>query len=204
MGWTRSPWMRVLALAIGVALVVTELGERGAFFWLGIAIVVLNGIGLMAMTMAGPGPGAVADDRSEPAREEVDATLAELRDLPDVARALAAAPPEWRQVTCFDHDFEPTDLAWLSDYVWITTEHGGWGLGVGDEVKPYLDLDLSESEDPAVAVLAADPRVASAYHEDRELYRVETRTPLTAEEFSVLAIQALNAHHLHAVERLDG
>ncbi|WP_323793992.1 hypothetical protein [Nocardioides sp.] len=201
MGWTRSPWMRLIALAIGVALVVTEVGERGAFFWLGIAIVVLNGIGLVAMVLAGSGPAVVATERPErpePAREEVDVTLAELRDLPSVAQALAAAPPQWRQVTYFDDAFDPTDLPWLADYVWLTTEDDGWGLGLGDEVKPYVDLDMDESDDPVLTVFTADPRVATAYHEDREVYRVETGTPMTTEEFAVLAIEALSAHHLRA------
>lgn len=200
MGWTRSPWMRLLALAAGVALVVTELGERGAFFWLGIVIIVLNVLALVALVPAGSGSvtAPVAADRTESAHEEVDVTLAELRDLPGVARALAAAPPQWRQVTYFDDSFDPTDLSWLADYVWITSEDGGWGLGLGDEVKPYVDLDVDESDDPALAVLTADPRVADAYHEDREVYRVETRAPMTTEEFAVLAIEALTAHHLRA------
>ena len=32
MAWTRSPWMRLIALAIGVALVVAHVEERGSFF----------------------------------------------------------------------------------------------------------------------------------------------------------------------------
>ena len=199
MAWTRSPWMRLIALAIGVALVVAHVEERGSFFWLGIAIVVLNGIGLLALVAAGSGSAAEeSPSRAVEEADEVDSKLAELRHLPGVAQALAAAPPQWRQVTYFDHTFEPTDLDWLADYVWITTEDDGWGLGLGDEVKPFVDLDMDESDDPALTVFAADPRVAEAFHEDREVYRVATRTPLTTAEFAVLAIQALSAHHLRA------
>ncbi|MBU0860264.1 MAG: hypothetical protein KJ667_10040, partial [Alphaproteobacteria bacterium] len=60
-----------------------------------------------------------------------------------------------------------------------------------------------EDEDPTLAVLAADPRVAESFHEDREMYVVETAAPMTTEEFAALALRALTAHHLQAADRLN-
>ncbi len=203
MEWTRSPLMRVLAFAAGVALVLLNRDERGGFFWLGIAVIVLNGIGLAALGLARDRQSRTVEagrELDEPV--EVDVTISELRHLPEVAQALAAAPAQWRQVTYFDHHFDATDLAWLSEYAWVTTEDGDWTLGLGDEVKPFVDLDVDEADDPALAVLAADPRVLRARHEEREVYRVETREAMTSGEFAALAIRALVAHHRQASERL--
>ena len=42
MEWTRGPLMRSLALAASAALVVIHADERGRWFWVGLALVVLN------------------------------------------------------------------------------------------------------------------------------------------------------------------
>jgi hypothetical protein len=98
------------------------------------------------------------------------------------AAALAEGPTHWRQVSLFDHLFDPMPVAELTEHMWVTTE---------------------EDEDPTLAVLAADPRVAESFHEDREMYVVETAAPMTTEEFAALALRALTAHHLQAAHRLN-
>jgi hypothetical protein len=191
MEWTRSPWMRLLALAAGVALIALNWDEKGGLFWVGIAVVVLNAAAL-ALQRATGAPGPLAPNIApvapvagvEEAEDEVDITIAELLHLPEVAAALAEGPTHWRQVSLFDHLFDPMPVAELTEHMWVTTEE-------------------DEDEDPTLAVLAADPRVAESFHEDREMYVVETAAPMTTEEFAALALRALTAHHLRAADRLN-
>lgn len=100
------------------------------------------------------------------------------------AAALAEGLTHWRQVSLFDHLFDPMPVAELTEHMWVTTEE-------------------DEDEDPTLAVLAADPRVAESFHEDREMYVVETAAPMTTGEFAALALRALTAHHLQAADRLN-
>ena len=84
--------------------------------------------------------------------------------------------------------------------MWIENDEG-WAIGLGDEVKPYVDLDIDETHDPLISVLKAHPAVEEAFHEDREVYRVEQRQPLSTEEFAALAARALVSHHVHVAAR---
>jgi hypothetical protein len=89
--------------------------------------------------------------------------------LPGVAAAFAAGPPLWRQVSYLDDTrFEPTTAAELAAFVWIENDQG-WAIGLGDEVKPYVDLDMDEAHDPVIGVLENHPAVGEAFHEDREV-----------------------------------
>jgi hypothetical protein len=204
MDWTRSPWMRALALAASGALVVVHRAERGAWFWVGVALVILNVSGLLrARARAGrPDPlatGAPGADHRSPGGQS--RRLDELLALPGVAAALAAGPRRWQQVSYLDDTrFEPASVEELAAFVWLEN-HEGWSIGLGDEVKPYLDLDLDEATDPVITVLRSHWAVSDAFHEDREVYRVEQRAPISTEEFAELAARALVSHHQYVAAR---
>lgn len=189
--------MRAVALMASLALVVVHLEDRGAWFWVGVGLTLLNLAGILAAWSRTRMPTGRQDEQREPGGSH---TLGELLSLPGVAAALASGPPLWQQVSYLDDPLGPMPVDELAEYIWIE-DHDGWGIGLGDEVKPYLDLDLDEDHDPIVAVLRAHPAVADAYHEDREVYRVEQRRPIGTEEFAELAARALVSHHLHALRR---
>jgi len=205
--------MRLIALAAGVALIALNWDDKGGLFWVGVAVVALNAAALAVQRASSPitrpaEPPVPTTPPRDPQPDhdlgpEVDATISDLLHLPAVAEALAEAPSRWRQVTYFDQTFDPVPLTDLVDHVWVLDDEDGWSMALGDEVKPLVDLDVDESDDAALAVFLADARVSDAYHEDREVYRVETSTSLTTEEFAVLAVRALTAQHLQAAARLD-
>jgi hypothetical protein len=209
MEWTRSPLMRTIALTVSIALVVIHWDTRGAWFWVGATLVVLNLAGILATRTqtARDGervtgsqlPGALPFDRSRDGGESH--RLAELLSLPGVAAAFAAGPPLWHQVSYLhDTKVDPTTAEELAGFVWIEDDDG-WAIGLDDEVKPYLDLDIEERDDPLVRVLKAHPAVEDAFHEDREVYRIQPRQPISTAEFAELAARALVSHHVHAAAR---
>lgn len=93
----------------------------------------------------------------------------------------------------YDTQLEPTTAEELAAFVWIENDEG-WAIGLGDEVKPYVDLDIDEADDPVTHVLENHPAVEDAFHEDREVYRIEQRRPISTEEFAELAARALVSH----------
>ena len=186
--------MRSLALAASVALVFIHRDERGAWFWVGVALVVLNVSGFLATrsrsgrderSTASHGPGDLALDSQREGRQSH--RLDELMSLPGVAAAFATGPPLWRQVSYLDDtQFEPTTAEALSAFVWIENDEG-WSIGLGDEItKPVRrPRDVGEADDPVISVLMNHPAVRDAFHEDREVYRIEQRRPISIEEFAV-------------------
>lgn len=209
MNWTRGPLMRTIALMASAALILIYWDERGAWFWVGVALVVLNVIGLLsASSRAARGGARVAGSQTlgglplDPRREDgLSQRLEELLTLPGVSAAFAAGPRRWRQVSYLDDtQFEPSTAEELAAFIWIE-HHEGWTIGLGDEVKPYFDLDMDDNDDPLISVLKAHPAVEDAFHEDREVYRIEQRQPISPEEFAELAARALVSHHVHAATR---
>lgn len=204
MGWTRGSWMRALALAASIALVVTHWSERDGWFWLGAALVALNLLTLWRSRRipVGGTDQAGADRAGADAEEATDLSLAELLDRPGVAAAFAAGPEWWCQVSYLDDEpLDPLTVPEVASYVWIENSDG-WGIGLGEEMKPHLDLDLPEEDDPIVNVLKSHPGVTDAYHEDREVYRIEQSRPISVEEFAELVVRALVAHHVRVAARL--
>jgi hypothetical protein len=196
--------MRTLALIAAIVLVVLRWGERDTWFWLGVTLVVLNVVGLLASRSSAKvgqasEPAAAGSQRlDEPQEDDRSYRLATLLSAPGVAAALAAGPPAWRQVSYLaDFQVDPMTPEELAGYIWLEAQDG-WSIGLADEVKPYLDLDLDETEDPMIDVLRSHPSVEDAYHEDREVYRIAARGPLSTEEFAELAARALVSHHNHA------
>lgn len=200
MEWTRSPLMRAIALTASVALVVVHWGDRGTWFWVGIALTVLNFLGIWSAKARAARPDRPGDRPGGDEEQGGSHRLVELLSLPGVAAALAAGPSVWQQVSYLDDPLGPMAVDELAEYVWLERDHG-WAIGLGDELKPYLDLDLPEEDDPVVAVLKSHPAVEDAYHEDREVYRVEQRGPISTEEFAELAARALVSHHVDALRR---
>jgi hypothetical protein len=198
MEWTRSPLMRALALAASVSLVVVHWDDRGRWFWVGVALTVLNVLGILGARARAA--GAPERPQEEVPDEGRSYRLDELLSVPGVAAALSTGPQVWQQVSYLDDPLEPMPVEELVHYVWLERDHG-WAIGLGDEMKPYLDLDLPEEDDPIVRVLEEHPAVDDAYHEDREVYRVEHRRPIAPEEFAELAARALVSHHVHALHR---
>src|SRR5680860_488058 len=98
MEWTRSPLIRTFALTASVALIIIYWDERGAWFWLGVALVVLNLIGLLSArsqaTRGGEqltGSQTLGDLPLDRQREDGPShRLEELLSLPGVAAAFAA------------------------------------------------------------------------------------------------------------------
>jgi hypothetical protein len=200
--------MRSLAMAASLALVVVHWDERGAWFWVGLALVVLNVSGfLTTRSRADRGERSTAshwpddlalDDEREGGQSH---RLDDLLSLPGVAAAFATGPRLWRQVSYLDDtQFEATTAEELAAFVWIENDEG-WTIGLGDEVKPYVDLDIDEAVDPVITVLKNHSAVSDAFHQDREVYRIEQRRPISTEEFAEIAARALVTHHMHAATR---
>ena len=203
MEWTRSPLMRAIALTASVALVVAHWDDRGTWFWVGVALTVLNLLGIWSAKTRAGRPDRPVGRPGDDEEAGGDHRLVELLSLPGVAAALAEGPPVWQQVSYLDDPMgplEPMPVEELAEYIWLERDHG-WAIGLGDELKPYLDLDIPEEDDPVVAVLKSHPAVEDAYHEDREVYRVELRGQLSTEEFAELAARALVSHHVDALRR---
>lgn len=194
-------------MTASVALVVVHWDDRGAWFWVGVALVLLNVGGFLAtrsraahgeLFTGSQGSSGVPLDSEDEQSHRLD----ELLSLPGVAAAFAEGPPLWRQVSYLDDPpLEPTTAEDLAAFIWLEYDDG-WMIGLGDEVKPYVDLDIPEEDDPVIHVLQSHPAVEDAYHEDREVYRVEQRRPLSTEEFAELAARALVSHHVQAAARL--
>lgn len=204
MGWTRKPLMRALALVASAALVITHWDERGAWFWLGVSLLVLNVAGILTTRslaghaeppIASPWPDPRVDDQPEIGKSH---RLVEFLSSPGVAEAFAQGPQIWRQVSYHEHaQVEPTTAHELAAFVWLEHDEG-WAIDLGDEIKPYVDLDIEDADDPAIIVLKSHPAVADAFHGEREVYRVEERRPIGPDEFAELAARALVSHHMHA------
>jgi hypothetical protein len=128
-----------------------------------------------------------------------EVSLADVRDLPLVAAAIAAAPTEWGGTTWAYGEAEPVDasasLEELLDWIWVEADDGVWSLSLGEELKPLVDLDADEEDDPVLMTLLAEHRVHRAYHEDRELYCVEVTSPLSVEDAAALFLRALTRGH---------
>ena len=191
--------MRSLALAASAALVVIHADERGRWFWVGLALVVLNVGGFLSRRLRADQGASSAGHGDESGRSHL---LAELLSLPGVAAALADGPRVWRQVSHLDATaFEPTPAEELAEFVWLEQDDEGWTIALGDEVKPYVDLDMDEAVDPVISVLESHPAVERAVHEDREVYRIEQRRALSTTEVAELTARALVSHHLRAAGR---
>jgi hypothetical protein len=208
MEWARSNTARTVVvsfLVVYLAVLVTE-KEWSTVPWFAALLVinlVLWWVHLRSSRREEAGLGLAG--RTGLTEPGVDATIAELLDRPAVAAAWSARPDVWRQVSYIE---EGDDLATpaedVAESIWITSddEEGEWSVSVGDELKPLLDLDVDEDEDPLVLTLRSHPAVAEAGHMDREVYVATLRAPLTLDEFTVLAIRGLLAHHDDAVRRL--
>ncbi len=195
MGFTRSPVMRAVALVASLALVVLHWDDRGTWFWIGLVLLVANATGIVRARRSGRPSASAAPTPSTPSNR-ASYRLAEMSHVPGVATAVAAGPAQWRQVSYLgDFAVDPVSPLELAEHIWLERDDA-WEIGLGDEVKPYLDLDIDEDADPIVRVLRDHPAVADAYHEDREVYRVEERRPIGVEEFAALAARALVSHHL--------
>ena len=98
--------MRSLALAASVALVFIHWDERGAWFWVGVALVVLNLSGFLATrsrsgrderSTASHWPGDLALDSQREGRQSH--RLDELMSLPGAGRRIRHGTSRWRQVS---------------------------------------------------------------------------------------------------------
>ena len=192
--------MRAIALAASVSLVVIHWDRESAWFWVGVVLVVLNVLGILGAWSRGAGARDVRSAHGSGSAQSC--RLDEWLPLPGVVTALAGGPQRWRQVSYRGDDHIEPARAWdLAHFVWLEHDGEGWEIGLGEEVKPYLDLDIDEADDPIIAVLVAHPSVEDAFHEDREVYVVTLREPLDTPDFAVLVAQALVAHHVHAASQ---
>ena len=143
------------------------------------------------------GAGAGAGGAGQPDVEQV--ALEDVRHLPRVAATIAAAPSEWRGTTWSYGDDDPVDaslpLEQLLAWMWVGADGGVWNFSLGDELKPLIDLDADEEDDPVLATLLEEPRVSRAYHEDRELYCAEVSAALSLEDAAALFLRALTRGH---------
>lgn len=199
--------VRVAALAASVYLVIAHAAELDSWFWIGLVLVVLNLAGLVGQRRSAalsdvPAPRASAVfEGADSEQEGVETRLVDLLDDPAVASAWAAAPEQWQQVAYLDDPEEaigPVSAEELAEYVWLAREGLEWQISVGDEVKPYLDLDAPEDRDPILRVLRAHLAVADAWHEDREVYVVRSAHELALDWFAPLAAGALATGQVEA------
>jgi hypothetical protein len=188
--------MRTIAVTASVALIVIHWDAGGAWFW--VVLVVLNLVGILTSGSQAARGGETVTGSRPPGdllfarlREDGEShRMEELLSLPGVAAAFAAGPRLWHQVSYLDdHQFDPTTAEELAAFIWIENQDG-WAIAVRDDVKPCLDLDIEETDDPLIRVLKAHPAVEDAFHEDREVYRIEHREPINTEVFAELAARA--------------
>lgn len=202
MKWTRHPLTRAAALAASVYLVIAYADERSGWFWLGLVLVVLNVAGMVAAGRSWARDVPAVPDQPDPDASSV--RLAQLLDDQTVMSAWATAPPEWTQVAYLDDPAGPLAPAPADDvanYVWLARDGLDWQIAVGDEVKPYLDLDAADAEDPVLRVLRSHPAVVEAWHEDREVYVVRPSHELPLERIARLAARALATGQVEAAAR---
>lgn len=202
MDWTRSLAARLAALLAATALLAVHWSDRGTWFWVGATLFVLNLLGLAhsrangSASDSGPprlGPHAMAPTRAGEPNEGTEVILGHL-DVPEVVAAFEEGPDDWVQVSYLD-DEQLGSVSWrfIAEYVWLEFD-GQWSVGLGDEVKPYLDLDMNPEDDPLLSVLRTHSAVREAWHEDREVYAIEQRAPMTVRDFAELVARALVAH----------
>ena len=77
----------------------------------------------------------------------------------------------------------------------MAADDGVWSFSVGEELKPLVDLDAPEQDDPVLLTLREEPRISRAYHQDRELYRAEVSSALEVEAAAALFLHALTRAH---------
>lgn len=189
--------VRAVAIAASIYLVVTHADRLDEWFWAGLLLLVMNTLSVLAQVRARGAAEPVG-----PVREEgEDVRLVDLLGDPAVAVAWATAPVDWQQVAHLEEDLGPTSARELAEFVWLTVEGDEWSIGLGDEVKPYVDLDTPEEQDAVLQVLRTHPAVAEARHEDRELYVVRTKLPLDQDRFARLAARALASGQNEAARR---
>ena len=202
MDWTKSLGARLAALIAATALLALHWSDRGTWFWVGATLLVLNLLGLARSRANGSasesgapslGPDANALTRAGEPQDGTEVILGHL-DVPEVVAAFEEGPDDWVQVSYLDDDqLESVSWRFIAENVWLEFD-GQWSIGLGDEVKPYLDLDMDPEVDPILLVLRSHPDVRDAWHEDREVYAIEQRAPMTVRDFGVLAAGALVAH----------
>lgn len=196
-----------MALAAAIYLVVAHATDRGPWFWVGLVLVALNVGGIVTQARSSRGPVAAGTPAPDPeaAPEVSSVRLVELLTDPAVAAAWASAPAEWVQVSYLDDPSGPVDpmpAVELAEWVWLSRDRWSWDIAVGDELKPFLDLDAPDDQDAVLGVLRAHPAVAEAWHEDREVYVVQLRDDLPLDTFAPLAARALAAGQIDAAGRL--
>lgn len=202
MDWTRSLGARLAALLAATALLAVHWSDRGTWFWVGATLFVLNLLGLAHRRANGsasdsgpptPGPKAMAPTRAREPHDGTAVILAHL-DVPEIVAAFEEGPDDWVQVSYLE-DEQLGSVSWrfIAEYVWLEFD-GHWSIGLGDEVKPYLDLDMDPDDDPVVSVLRTHSAVRDAWHEDREVYAIEQCAPIAVRDFGELAARALVAH----------
>jgi hypothetical protein len=203
MDWTRSLGARLAALLAASVLLAVHWTDRGTWFWVGATLFVLNLVGLAYSRLngsasdSGPpdlGREAMATTRAGEQQDGTEVILGHL-DVPAIVAAFEEGPDDWVQVSYLDDEvLESVSWRFIAEYVWLEFD-GQWSIGLGEEVKPYLDLDLHPDDDPVLSVLRTHPAIRDAWHEDREVYAVAQRAPLTVRDFGELAARALVAHH---------
>lgn len=208
MRWTRHPLVRAAALGAAAYLVVTRATRLDGWFWIGVLFVVLNVVGLVAQQRSArrgeePTSSAVARERLQDGDED-EVRLADLLGDPAVASAWATAPAQWQQVSHLDDPSGPVGpmpAVELAAFVWLLRDRLEWQIALGEELKPYLDLDAPEDQDPILRVLRAHPAVEEAWHEDREVYVVQPVREMALDRLARLAAHALAAGQVEAAAR---
>lgn len=197
----------MVALLAATVLLAVHWGDRGTWFWVGATLLALNLLGLAhsrtngSASDSGTQPGAHAA-RANPrgrAARVTEVILAQL-DVPEVVAAFEEGPDDWVQVSYPEEQLDPVSWRFIAQYVWLEFD-GQWSMGLGDEVKPYLDLDMDPDDDPVLSVLRTHSAVRDAWHEDREVYAVEQRAPMTVRDFGALVARALVAHQRYVRSR---
>ncbi len=83
----------------------------------------------------------------------------------------------------------------ILEWIWVTADDGMWSFSVGEQLKPLVDLDADEEDDPVLVTLLGEQRVVRANHEDRELYCAEVTSALSVEDATALFLRALTRGH---------
>ncbi|MBT0768273.1 hypothetical protein KIH74_05025 [Kineosporia sp. J2-2] len=140
-----------------------------------------------------------------PGLEPADTLLGRL-DAPEVAAARAVCPSRWVSIPegLDDDDFTFTTEEVCQEVGFGSGDEGAWSLFLHDSIRPVVDVDVDDAQDPLLRTLRAHPLVVEAEHSDRELYEWRTRGEPSEGEMAALALTGLAAAQERALHLARG
>ncbi|MBT0770242.1 hypothetical protein KIH74_14975 [Kineosporia sp. J2-2] len=136
----------------------------------------------------------LAPPEPEPGLDPADTLLGKLYS-PEVAAARAACPSRW---VGLPEGLDDDDLTFTTEEVCAEVgfgpgEEGEWSLFLHDGIRPVVDVEVRDEDDPLLRTLLSHPLVVQAEHSDRELYEWSTVGAPSEGEMAALVLRGLAA-----------